>query len=72
MEDVAGARVRDAMRDWFGFVTWDRLWDPMDETELLEALRTHLSGSSITGTRDGSAKQVARLRWGTAIPRRRH
>jgi hypothetical protein len=44
MEDVVGIRVRDAKNGWFGFVTWGRLWDPVDETELIRAVKPHLTG----------------------------
>jgi hypothetical protein len=42
MEDVVGIKVRDAKRGWVGFMTWGRLWDPIDDAELLSAIRAHL------------------------------
>jgi hypothetical protein len=42
MDDVVGIKVRDAKRGWVGFMTWGRLWDPVDDTELLKAVRAHL------------------------------
>lgn len=44
MEDVVGIKVRDAKNGWFGFVTWGRLWDAVDGTELIRAVTPHLTG----------------------------
>lgn len=42
MDDVVAIKVRDGKRGWVGFITWGRLWDPVDDTELLGAIRPHL------------------------------
>lgn len=48
MDNVVAIKVRDAKRGWVGLITWGRLWDPVDETELLRAVVRHLSGFGIT------------------------
>ena len=47
MDDVVAIKVRNAKRGWVGLVTWGRLWDPVDEAELLRAVGHHLSGFGI-------------------------
>jgi hypothetical protein len=47
MEDVVAIKIRDVRRGWVGAMTWGRLWDPIDDRELLEAIKRHLSGFGI-------------------------
>jgi hypothetical protein len=47
MEDVVGIRVRDKRCGWVGFVTWGRLWDPVDDKKLLEVVGQHLATCAI-------------------------
>jgi hypothetical protein len=43
LEDVVGIKVRDKNNGLFGFMTWGRLWDPVDDTELLRAVRPFIA-----------------------------
>jgi hypothetical protein len=38
MEDVVAVRVQDNTGKWFGFMTWGRLRDRLDETWVIEAV----------------------------------
>lgn len=42
VDDVVGIKVRDAQRGWVGLITWGRLWDAVDDTELLQVVGKHL------------------------------
>jgi hypothetical protein len=43
VEDINGVRVRDAKRGWVGFVTYGRLWDPVDPSNELRVISAHFS-----------------------------
>jgi hypothetical protein len=42
VDDVVAIKARDRERGWIGVMTWGRLWDPIDETELLAAVSEDL------------------------------
>jgi hypothetical protein len=39
LEDVVGIKVSDKKNGSFGFMTWGRLWSPVDGEELIAAIR---------------------------------
>jgi hypothetical protein len=47
VEDVVGIKVRDKKRGWMGLMTWGRLWDPVDATELLRVVKRHFTTCGI-------------------------
>jgi hypothetical protein len=42
MNDVVGIRAFDSERQWVGFMTYGRLWDPIDDSEMIAAIKTAL------------------------------
>lgn len=42
MDDVVGVIAEDSVRGRVGFVTYGRLWDPVDPAELLANISAHL------------------------------
>jgi hypothetical protein len=43
MEDLVGIKVQDKILGTVGFITWGRVFDRVDSTEMLEALKLNLS-----------------------------
>jgi hypothetical protein len=41
MDDVVGLRLHDRGKGYFGVVTWGRIWDRVDESELCETIKSH-------------------------------
>ena len=52
VDDVVGIKVRDAQCGWVGFITWGRLWHPVDESELLRVVGKHLHTCGIEQPED--------------------
>lgn len=43
MEDIVGIKIKDKIRGVGALITWGRLFDAVDETELLEVVKKHVS-----------------------------
>lgn len=41
MEEVVALKIRDRTRGVVGFITWGRVFDAVDEAELVRAVRSH-------------------------------
>ena len=47
MEDIVAARVRDNSGNWYGFMTWGRIVDRIDESWVEQIVSTLMRPSSI-------------------------
>jgi len=48
MEDIVGIKFKDKIRGEGALITWGRLFDRVDSTELLEVVKPHLSSFGVT------------------------
>lgn len=48
MDDVVGIKVRQRGHGTVGFVTWGRIFDAVDDAELLGVIRAHLPSVGIS------------------------
>jgi hypothetical protein len=49
MEDIVAARVRDNSGKWYGFMTWGRIMDAVNESWVEEAVRHDADKCAIDG-----------------------
>jgi len=43
MEDIVGIKIKDKIKGEGALITWGRLFDPVDETELLDVIKAHVA-----------------------------
>jgi len=48
MEDIVGIKIIDKKKGEAAFITWGRLFDTIDDTELLNVVKKHFSRWGIT------------------------
>jgi hypothetical protein len=52
VEDIVAARVRDTSGKWYGFMTWGRIVDPVDESWVEETVRKVAKTCAIDGVEE--------------------
>jgi len=52
MEDVVALVATDTAKGKYGFMTWGRVFDAVDDTELMNAIRSHLHTFGLTNVEE--------------------